>query len=124
MRSTSARSANFLALLALAPALGLAQVDSSGASMRSQSRIWGTTRAHYIVQSRTSEAARESVMRVGGKPGQELAIINAVAADLNADQAGELRLMTNVHLFNDHRVAPLGGTPPAGGTLSQVLTDG
>src|ERR1019366_8554247 len=97
MRSPFALPANLLVLLALTPALGFAQVEAPGTGMSSHSRLGGGTRAHYIVQSRTTEAARESVERVGGGAGQELAIIKAVAADLSADPAAALRSITDVH---------------------------
>src|SRR5450755_4902256 len=135
MRSTSGHFSKVLALLALAPAIGFAQTAPPDSGVSTRSRLWDTTRAHYIVQAHTAQAARESVVRVGGGVDQELAVINAVSADLNANQADELRSMSDVRLFSDRRLAPLGGgkgpsgppsgpAPPLHGSVTQALTDG
>jgi len=123
MRSIFVRSATLLSLLALAPTLGMAQVHTTDDVVSSGGRVWRVVRAQYIVQSSSVQAARESVVRVGGEVSRELSVINAIAADLSVEQASDLRLMTGVHLFADHRVTPLGNTKVAAG-IPLVLTDG
>ena len=58
----------------------------------------------YIVQAESVEAAAEAVDAVGGKITHELAIINAVGADLNLDQVRQLQAKEGVVLYENQGV--------------------
>ena len=59
----------------------------------------------YIVQARSTAAARASVLRVHGTIQGDLSIIHAVAARLDAQQSARLRASFGVRLFEDRKVA-------------------
>jgi serine protease AprX len=60
--------------------------------------------ARYLVQAPSVAIARKDVESVGGSPAQSLAIINAVAARLNARQADRLGAMPGVHIYKDREL--------------------
>ena len=53
----------------------------------------------YIVQADTTLAARREIERVGGTPGKELEMINAVAANLTTSQLVRLSAHGNARAY-------------------------
>src|ERR1700722_13744273 len=66
------------------------------------------TAARYIVQATTARAAAQDVARVGGQTDQDLGIIRAVSAHLNAAQVARLRSTTGVRVFEDRSLTTEG----------------
>src|ERR1700728_597212 len=64
--------------------------------------------ARYSVQGSTLGVAEQDVARVGAKPAQNLAIINAVSAYLNPWQVTRLRKTAGVHVFEDRALLTQG----------------
>src|SRR5690348_1744136 len=74
----------------------------------------------YIVQARSTAAARASVLRVHGTIQSDLSIIHAVAARLDAQQSARLRATSGVRLFEDRKVAARSLLSGLTQTLSQT----
>ena len=64
----------------------------------------------YIVQGRSVEAAERAVNAAGGQVLSELAIIDAVGAELQDTQAARLRSTAGVRLYTDRTVDARGKT--------------
>src|SRR5690348_343790 len=75
----------------------------------------------YIVQARTSAAARASVLSVHGSLQRELPIIHAVTARLDVEQVAQLQAAADVRLFADRSVHARATTSLLGG-LTQTLS--
>lgn len=75
----------------------------------------------YIVQSVSTEAAAERVLTVGGEVRQSLDVINAVSADLTADQAAELRDRPGIRVYEDRTVQ--GETKAGAASLAALKAD-
>src|SRR5450755_4274464 len=138
MRISSTGSANLFALLMLVPMLALSQPSTRDEAATVHSDRSHATRTRFIVQSSSAPAADASVVLVGGTVRRQLAIINAVEADLSAEEASALGTNSGLRLFKDRSLAPLDAKVPAprappappappalpGVKTSQVLTDG
>ncbi len=63
----------------------------------------------YIISSENYQLLKEKVKELNVTPSHELAIINAVAANLNQDQLSQLQQTLNVKVTKNHQVELSGG---------------
>ncbi len=83
-------------------------------------RATADSTANYIVQADTMARAVELVMQVGGRVGEELAIIRAVGADLTPQQLDELRALEAPVKIYENRAVQVRGDVPETWFPSQV----
>ncbi|MGH8258121.1 MAG: hypothetical protein ACREUG_00350, partial [Steroidobacteraceae bacterium] len=76
----------------------------------------------YIVEGRTSAAARASVLSVNGSIERDLQIIHAVTARLDSRQAARLQTVPGVRIFADRSIAPRGTTSLLGALTGALST--
>jgi serine protease AprX len=102
--------------------LGVAQAGAPeiAAANHPYAKYVANERGLYIVQSTNAQAARKQVLRSGGEVQQSLSIINAVTARLTPRQVAALQLRSDLHVFNDRKLAPMATIP----TAPLVFTDG
>ena len=98
-------------ILAVTSALTMAQAADHGSDAGTRANTWANTNP-YIVQSASTPEARKDVAHVGAKVRQDLPIIHGVIADLDEEQAAQLRLIPDAHVFKDQPVETRGAAPP------------
>ena len=104
--------AGFLRAVGLAAGAGLCALSAAAYATASPAAHApaDSVRRSYIVQGRSVEAAERAVNAAGGRVLNELAIIDAVGAELQDTQAARLRSTAGVRLYTDRTVDARGKT--------------